>query len=277
MKAEALQAIQAANTPPQWYLRASVMTRLRTNDPSQGPSFEPLDDNAMLDVLSEVADWKKANKEGKLTDIYPPAQVVKILRSNRLWNLPQVTGIIEAPVFTNTGRLVATPGYDARALVWYHPANDLILPPISDAPTTDEVSRAKHLILAELFADFPFANESSKANALALLLLPFVRPMIDGPTPLHIIDAPTEGTGKSLLAKCCIVVATGREGHAVAECHGDEEWNKTLTSILVEGTSHVFIDNVVYPLNSGTLAKMLTDRYHQARILTRTLMARLPV
>jgi len=56
-------------------------------------------------------------------------------------------------------------------------------------------------LLDELLIDFPFADEASRANALALLLLPYVRPLIVGPTPLHLITAPTQGTGKDLLAQ----------------------------------------------------------------------------
>ena len=32
------------------------------------------------------------------------------------------------------------------------------------------------------------------------MLLPFVRELIDGPTPLHLIEKPTPGTGGTLLA-----------------------------------------------------------------------------
>ena len=45
---------------------------------------------------------------------------------------------------------------------------------------------------------------------LAALLLPFVRRMVHGPTPLHLIESPSPGTGKSLLAKVISKIALAR-------------------------------------------------------------------
>jgi len=46
------------------------------------------------------------------------------------------------------------------------------------------------LILDELLVDFPFVSKADMAHALALMLLGFVRDLIDGPTPLSWIGAP---------------------------------------------------------------------------------------
>ena len=35
---------------------------------------------------------------------------------------------------------------------------------------------------------------------MAAVLHPFVRPMISGPTPIHLFDKPQSGTGATLLA-----------------------------------------------------------------------------
>lgn len=185
-------------------------------------------------------------------------------------------GIIESPVFTQEGRLIVEPGYDRETRLWYHPVGGLVVPSVPDRPTDDDIAAARRLIL-DLLADFPFDSDASRANAVALMLLPFVRAMIDGPTPLHAIDAPTEGTGKGLLVDCCCLVSTGREARTQAECHGEEEWSKVVTSILYGGQDHVFFDNVAYPLNSATLAEALTSRYHQGRVLGKSKMVTVPV
>lgn len=39
------------------------------------------------------------------------------------------------------------------------------------------------------------------------MLNPFVRDLIDGPTPLHLIEAPVAGTGKGLLASIAMLPA----------------------------------------------------------------------
>jgi hypothetical protein len=55
------------------------------------------------------------------------------------------------------------------------------------------------MLLLELFGDFPFATDADRTNALGALLLPFVRELVDDPTPLHLIEAPSPGIGKGLL------------------------------------------------------------------------------
>jgi hypothetical protein len=78
---------------------------------------------------------------------------------------------------------VSAPGYDAGSRLWLENNVEADVP---ETPTPDQVAEAKAL-LAELVCDFPFVDDGAKANGLALLLLPYVRPLITGPTPLHLI------------------------------------------------------------------------------------------
>jgi hypothetical protein len=73
----------------------------------------------------------------------------------------------------------------------------------------------------------------------------------DGPTSLHLFDAPTEGTGKGLLATVIALIFTGREVEATAEGSNDEEWRKRLTAFLSEGATIVLLDNLNRTLDSG--------------------------
>ena len=132
----------------------------------------------------------------------PPPIVVRDILSRPTWaGLPELRGIIETPVLSRDGEVVTTPGYQAQTLLWYQPDPDLELPPIPERPTASNVTAAVEL-LGEVICDFPFDSRGSRANALALILLPFVREFIKGPTPLHVIDATTPGSGKGLLADC---------------------------------------------------------------------------
>jgi hypothetical protein len=45
---------------------------------------------------------------------------------------------------------------------------------------------------------------------MAFLLLGFMRSRIHGPTPFHLVDAPSPGTGKDLPAGCSAILTTGR-------------------------------------------------------------------
>jgi hypothetical protein len=84
----------------------------------------------------------------------------------------------------------------------HHPAERLLYvpdPSVADAEAADVsnahiVEQARELLMDDLLGDFGFAGEASKANALALLLTPFVREFIgDNPTPLFLIMAPEPG------------------------------------------------------------------------------------
>ncbi|HWR50070.1 MAG TPA: hypothetical protein VN428_03130, partial [Bryobacteraceae bacterium] len=104
----------------------------------------------------------------------------------------------------------------------------------------------------------PFADEPSRANALASMLTPLVRPAIEGPVPLALFDAPQAGTGKTLLAEVVAGIATGRPAETFSAPTDPEEWRKKITTALFSGTSVVVIDNVVHRLDADSLCMALT-------------------
>ena len=72
------------------------------------------------------------------------------------------------------------------------------VPSISSCPSQRGIERARALWLTELMGDFPFVSDAERAHALGLGLLPFLRDLISGPTPLHLIEKPSPGTGAGL-------------------------------------------------------------------------------
>jgi hypothetical protein len=276
---DALQALLAANEPPFLFRRGGLLTRLRPGEDGEPPLPEPLTDSALRGVLARVADWVRVfeGKEGRIErEDAPSAEVVKDLASLPGWpGVPPLDAVVECPVLARQGELVQTPGYHPSARLWYHPAAGLHLPVIPTTPSAEAIAQARALLLDDLLGDFPFADEASRAHALAALLLPFVRAMVDGPTPLHLLDAQVEGTGKTLLATVIGLVATGREPEAMAEGFCDEEWRKRLTAVLAEGPTFVLLDNLNRPLDSGALASALTCRVWKDRLLGVSKTARL--
>jgi putative DNA primase/helicase len=279
---DALDALRAANNPPTLFQRGEVLTRLRFGDEG-APLLEPLTDHALRGVLARCANWThvKDTSDGQVVeDDAPPMEAVKDLASLPAWDgIPYLRGVVECPVFVPPGDLVIAPGYHPCGRLWHHPAPDLQLdvPALLAEPDAGAVEWARDTLLVELLGDFPFADDASRAHALSALLLPFVRPLIDGPTPLHLLDAPTEGTGKTLLATAITIVATGREAEAVAEAADDEEWRKRITAVLAEGPTFVLLDNLNRTLDTGALAAALTARVWKDRILGVSKTARLPV
>jgi hypothetical protein len=131
------------------------------------------------------------------------------------------------------------------------------LPEIPDAPTSDHLDVALDL-LDSAISDFPFADDASRANAIASMLTPVVRPAIDSPTPLALYDAPQAGTGKTLLAEVVAIISTGRAAETFSAPTDPEEWRKKITTALSTGTNVVLIDNVIRRLDSDALCMALT-------------------
>ena len=102
-------------------------------------------------------------------------------------------------------------------------------------------------------------------------LLPYVRHAIDGPTPLHLIEAPTPGTGKTKLAKVMARIATGTEPGTISDVEGDDEWRKQITSALLDSPAVLILDNCKV-LDSSSLAEALTTTEWKDRILNKTKM-----
>jgi hypothetical protein len=113
-------------------------------------------------------------------------------------------------------------------------------------------------VVDSAIGDFPFIDQVSKANALASMLTPIVRPAIEGPTPLALYDAPQAGTGKTLLAEVLSMIATGRAAETFSAPTDPEEWRKKITTALFTGASVVVIDNVIHRLDADSLCMALT-------------------
>ncbi|RIK36219.1 MAG: hypothetical protein DCC55_27975 [Chloroflexi bacterium] len=279
--ADALAALVQRNerTPaePLVYVRGGALTRI-VRDESGAPGTQILSAGAVLHTLAEVADWVKISVDDDGNEFikseFPPLDVVRSVAAMGEWpGLPPLEGVVNAPTFAPDGTLHDKPGYNPVTRLFN--ASGLKLGNTTPAP--EAIKWAKTLILEDLLGNFPFKDEASKAHAVGLLLLPFVRPMIDGPTPLHLIDSPTPGTGKGLLTSACALPATGRDVHSMAPGKDEDEWRKRLTSTLLLGGTHISIDNIREPLDSGVLASVLTQEYIEDRVLGSSQTVRLRV
>jgi hypothetical protein len=211
--------------------------------------------------------WWLRNTRTGLQAAQPPAAVVKNLMSRKEWTgVPPLRDIVQAPIFSKDGHIIATPGYHPEARLWYAPWSSMdIAGP--DTPTHAEVTQARELIVTELLGDFPFESEGSRAHAVAAILLPFVRELIEGPTPLHLFSAPTPGSGKGLLVEVTSLIATGRPSLPVSAPRDDEEMRKRITAQLRRGTPIIVLDNLTKKLDSAALCAALTASEWQDRIL----------
>jgi putative DNA primase/helicase len=251
-----------------------VLTRLRIDDEAR-PRLEPLSDDALAGILARAANWRVIRR-GEKVATNPPKTVVRDISSLPDWDFPIIRTTVEAPVFVESDILVSTPGYSPQARLFYLDSG-ISLPDIPYSPTDPEVHTALSPLTGDLLGDFSFVDESSLAHALAALLLPFVRPIISGPTPLHALDAPTPRTGKGLLGEIICIPATGRPAEITTEAENEAEWRKKITAVLASAPRFALIDNVKRPLDSAQLAAVLTASVWTDRLLGLSRMVVLPV
>lgn len=269
--ADAVAALDAANNPPTVFVRGTELVRV----PPEGAHAEPLAVAGLRVLLDRAADFVKVNVEEdgseRVTPARPPRDVCEsILAMPPTGAFPRLASIRSAPVFLPDGRLLAQEGYDPESglLLRLHGLQNVR----ADMP----VDNATAWLLEELLGDFPFADEPGRAHALALILQPFVRPLIDGPTPLYLIDAPIRGTGKGLLAAVCCLVTTGRRADVMTLVRSDpEEHEKRITALLLAGAQWVLLDNVD-SLSSAPLAAVLTTTRWRGRRLGKSEMVDVP-
>jgi hypothetical protein len=273
---DALDAIESANNPPRVFLQGSVLVRLDVAADSGRVTLRPLVGKVLRHHLSRVASWFQGGRPTA-----PPYSVVSDIEARvDFLDLPVLDAVVTSPVATPGAGLITRPGYHRQARLWYQPDDGLAVPAVPDAPTDAEVRDARRLIEGELLADFPFVEACDRAVAWAALVLPFVRPMIDGPTPLHLIAAPSRGTGKTLLAQALMAPALGRRDlePMTVDCE-EAETRKRLTSCLRNSPTAVLMDNLGQGrrLESSSLASVLTGTSWQDRLLGSSVMRSMPV
>jgi hypothetical protein len=268
-------AIHAGNDPPSLFVFGGVVVRIEHDDTGAAIT-KVVNDARMRYRLARCANWYKMTDEGR-KDALPPTYVVKDVLATPDPQLPRLKGIASAPVFAPDGTLRTKPGYLPDAQVFYDDVGGWKVPPVPAKPSYSDLGRAKQLILEELLVDFPFTGEPELAHAVALLLLPFVREMIDGPTPLHLVEKPTPGTGAGLLLDVVLYPALGRPAPIMTEGSYSAEWRKRLTAKLLDAPRAIVIDNLRAELDAGELAAAITAPVWEDRILGHSISARIPV
>ena len=152
--------------------------------------------------MTRTANYFRLTKDGKYSPTTPPLDVARDLLSRPIpeFQLPTLIAFAESPFMRPDGKVVSQPGYDALTRTYYKPHGKLDCFDVPPRPTADDIDAARELIL-EVFCNFPFVDTASKANALGLFITPELRPAIDGPVLMALIDAPQAGTGKGLLVE----------------------------------------------------------------------------
>jgi hypothetical protein len=265
--ADALEALAAHNNPPDVFVRAGRLVRVR-QDENGTPQIQTMEDSHVKGRLARVADFVRATEKGE-TRVSPPDVVVKDIQALDGWPFPPLEAVVESPVMRPDGTIFDAPGYDPETRLYYRPVEGFDIPPIPETPATEDI-RAAISLLDEAVGEFPYEDEASAANTLALMLTALVRQVVRGPVPLALIDKPQAGTGGSLLAETVAVIGSGRTAEMLGAPRDEEEWRKQITAKLSAGATMITVDNVEGALYAPSLARALTARTWTDRVLGRS-------
>jgi hypothetical protein len=207
------------------------------------------------------------------------------------WGLRSFRGITTAPILRDDGAIRVAAGLDRDTGLWCHNIPDLTIP----AQPTQDDARAALRSLREYFKTFPYADGArvtdpdsrvettdfdkpiglDESTFLVALLTAVCRQSLEL-APGIMVRAPTfsgAGTGKGLAVKATCIVASGARPSAFTSGHDIEEFDKRLTSALVEARPAVFLDNFnAKELKSDILASALTEYPAMVRPMGQTKM-----
>ena len=212
-----------------------------------------------------AGDWIPTDCSQRLAETY--------LAREGQWRLPVLTGIINAPTLREDGSILDQPGYDAQTGLLFDPQGERF-PLLPREPDRDMAARAL-AFLRDLIGSFPFVTPADRSVALSAILTTLIRRSL--PTaPLHGFNAPTAGTGKSMLVDIASMIATARPAPVIAQGKTEEEMEKRLGAALIAGEVLIAIDNCEEPLGGELICQAMTQTSLKVRILGTSLNAEVP-
>lgn len=224
-----------------------------------------LTDGGFHDLLAETAVTVRHGKDGEAQPAWPDAQTYRSVMS-RYHSFAPLERITRAPFVRPDGTVCQVNGYDADTgtlVVMDDGLTGIVVP---DDPTDDEIASARKLIMDEWLGDFPFHDAASRANALALVVTPFVRGHVNV-APLAVVDGLQMGVGKNLLADVIHLLATGSPTDPLPWSVGDDaEIRKLITSAFRSGAD-MFVFDEAHHLDGASLARALTSNTYTDRQL----------
>lgn len=234
------------------------------HDKDGQPILAAMSRDALQVLAGKSAHWISTTKDG-IRNAAPPRDLCeKFMAAPEDWqNIPPVDGIKAAPFIDASGALCSINGYHEGARVVLSLPTNFKLP--DTTPTPENIAAAKELILNTILGEVSFVDDASRAAAIALMILPFVRRLIFDQTPQHIFNAPTQSSGKTYTARVCI--APFCDAIPSPEKNSAEENRKSLFAQLATGCSHIFVDNIKNSQSDPTLAAAITTGKLQDRLI----------
>lgn len=227
----------------------------------------------LVDQMSRAGKWRRKLKEDESPSDPSEKHGRLLLARAGSWPFPPLLGIVTAPTLRADGSILQMPGYDPSSGLIFAPGGTTF-PAVPENPTREDAVAA----LAKfepLFAEFPFVDTGARAVVLSAILSGLVRSSLQT-IPLHAFDAPTAGTGKTMLAETVALIVMGHLPTLMNQGKEEGEDEKRLGAVLRAGDPCLLIDNCDRPVEGDTLCSVLTSSQVSIRILGRSENVTLP-
>lgn len=234
----------------------------------------PQDKAMWMNTLVEACKFVERDKKGNLRNVDPPAYCVTSTLS-RYDDFTELQGIRHAPFIRADGTVCQDPGYDPASKMKLFLSENLSGIQVPDEPTREEVVAAREVLedwLYDFIAIMP--TETDKANALAMMLTPFIRGSVPV-APLCIVNGLQHGVGKNKFANGLAILYTGKDLIPKTFTAEEEEQRKALMSIFRDGEDLVCYDEA-HHIDGKALAQALTAQTWSDRLLGVSQIAEYP-
>lgn len=243
--------------------------------------MEDISPHWLLEKFIDSAKWVK--RSGK--DMKPFSPKIDLshhyLARRGEWNLPHLSKITMTPTLRPDLSLLQEIGYDEKSGIMYQPGMTEF-PRVLDNPTRAHAELALRQLMSP-FSFFPFVPDgdttdwrpsvkpgeepsTSQSVVLSAMMTAVIRPALQT-APMHGIDAPLQGSGKSLIADCVSLLVTGKRAPMISLTYSDEEDRKRYFSTLAEGNRVIVLDNVEKTIRGDAICTILTQPVWKDRIL----------
>lgn len=244
----------------------------------EGPATLPLEDGDFLRLLADTVQMvihKPATQrapEQFLPGGRPDTQTVKAVMAS-FKDFTELKAVVRAPFARPDGTICTAAGYDESTSIVLIDSGigDVDVP---EVPTEEQRSAALDFLMNEWLGDIPFPSEGARANALALIVTPFVRSHFEL-APLAVVNGLQMGVGKNLFADVVAMVTTGEFAVPMPYTIDDDETRKQITSAFRAGTE-LFAFDEAHVIQGASLARALTSITYTDRLLGSSRMAEFP-
>lgn len=221
-------------------------------------------------------------RKGVFVDARFPVNLARVMIAHRdVAGWRPLDAVVHTPLLLPTGQWIGTPGYHQTPLGGFY----LDLPAAGNStgagggwrePDADKIvaEEAVESILSH-FKYMAWSDTLSKAAGLSAVITAVMRPLFSS-APMHAIDAPTAGTGKSLFARAISILVTGGEPSTYSWSRDKNENGKWIGAALRSGDVLIVIDNIDTVVDDADLAQILTNDHKAVRVLGESKVEKLP-